>query len=121
MKILTNLLLPLVDIFIGDLSFIFLFLLFFSFISWSCIYQWLKSKPNNNYCPVCKNVVTMDKLISIYTKNSSQNKYAFDYFSFDLFIYIVKLNLRIYLKDHIHKGKNGKIIDKIHLGMEILG
>jgi E3 ubiquitin-protein ligase RNF5 len=38
---------------------------------WSCIYQWMSSKADNNYCPVCKNVIAQDKLIPIYAKTEA--------------------------------------------------
>lgn len=41
---------------------------------WSCIYKWISAKPTNNYCPMCKNVVTADKLIPLYPKNYIQEK-----------------------------------------------
>jgi len=41
---------------------------------WSCIYKWLKSQADHNYCPVCNNVISEEKIIPLYTKNNTHDQ-----------------------------------------------
>jgi len=41
---------------------------------WACVYKWIQTKPDNKYCPVCKNTVKQDKIIPLYPKHYVQEK-----------------------------------------------
>jgi len=41
---------------------------------WSCIYKWISTKSSNGNCPVCKNLVSEEKIIPLYPKNYDDEK-----------------------------------------------
>ena len=40
---------------------------------WPCIYNWLDSKGGKAKCPNCKNLITKDDLIPVYTNDENQD------------------------------------------------
>lgn len=39
---------------------------------WPCLYQWLETKPQRQVCPVCKALISRDKVTPIYGRGSSR-------------------------------------------------
>ena len=39
---------------------------------WPCIYDWMEEKNHNTECPICKNPISKENLIPIYTKSESK-------------------------------------------------
>ncbi|KAI6204416.1 hypothetical protein M3Y94_00672000 [Aphelenchoides besseyi] len=39
---------------------------------WPCLHQWLETKPQNPLCPVCKSVISKEKVIPIYGKSGDK-------------------------------------------------
>jgi len=38
---------------------------------WPCIHQWLETRPSRQTCPVCKAVISRDKLVPLYGRGSN--------------------------------------------------
>lgn len=38
---------------------------------WPCLHQWLETRPNRQSCPVCKAVISRDKVIPLYGRGGS--------------------------------------------------
>ncbi|KAH7731558.1 ring finger protein 5 [Aphelenchoides avenae] len=39
---------------------------------WPCLHQWLDTRPNRQLCPVCKAVISRDKVIPLYGRNGQE-------------------------------------------------
>lgn len=42
--------------------------------SWPCLHQWLDTRPNRQVCPVCKAVISKDKVIPLYGRGSGKQE-----------------------------------------------
>nr|XP_043067996.1 E3 ubiquitin-protein ligase RNF185-like [Drosophila bipectinata] len=40
---------------------------------WPCLHQWLLTRPSRKVCPVCKSVISAEKVIPLYGRNSAQH------------------------------------------------
>ncbi|XP_065335493.1 E3 ubiquitin-protein ligase RNF185-like [Cloeon dipterum] len=41
---------------------------------WPCLHQWLDTRPNRQVCPVCKAVISKDKVIPLYGRGSGKQE-----------------------------------------------
>lgn len=42
--------------------------------SWPCLHQWLETRSSRQVCPVCKAVISKDKVIPIYGRGNTKQE-----------------------------------------------
>lgn len=42
--------------------------------SWSCLHQWLDTRPNRQECPVCKAGISRDKVVPLYGRGNANQQ-----------------------------------------------
>lgn len=44
------------------------------YFSWPCLHQWLETRSSRQVCPVCKAVISKDKVIPIYGRGNTKQE-----------------------------------------------
>jgi len=46
----------------------------YKYFSWPCLHQWLETRSRQQVCPVCKAVISKDKVIPIYGRGNTKQE-----------------------------------------------
>jgi len=41
---------------------------------WPCLHQWLETRPNRQFCPVCKAAISRDKVVPLYGRGNAKQE-----------------------------------------------